>query len=839
MQGNFLLERIQQNSFSNNSVSLDAYKDYLKNARKQSLILENRSHNKGLLTHIFSIKIENLVKNLFQSLINEKTPPYVLMSIGEFGRRDSFILSPIQFVLLYDDEASFSEIKKAFFNQLKQLSLHFTLLTYSFKQFNQQLLNDSILCIRCLSSTFLCGTEKMFLKNKKIFCDKFFHSNYFYTWLQDYWKLRTERQQQFNNTIFLQQPNIIQGIGGVRDFQEFINLLPYFQKHLNFDTKSFECDQLLHFYNQLLHLRNTLQIIQKNSSEILFEDIQDRVVAKFNATTQHNLSTQELLEKYYNGAQNLVNVYRWIHTQHQFLAKRSLFFFLNRTKITDDFLIKDNFIHHNDIGPFQQKPMRLLRAFYYCQKYSLTFSPKLLEFFLSQTNKNLVSLEDESIRWFLNSILAYNGHVYPCIYLLWELGLLKQIFPNIEKSCVQPYMNNDDISHYTFFMHHLKAIQKLDTIFSTNKFPFLQSILNTITEPQILYWTLLLASLNLPIEEFQTLVKRLEFPLYQEKMINFLYREKSLFQNTIHQKNFNNPQTILSLHNKFHHEQTLPLLFIYTSLHYCVIDEEKYLNYHLKQLEELYNQLKNFTYPNLVSLFQSTFQRPEEQEFLKTVDPIYLHQHTETQIRKHIQTCYQNTNAPFEWHYNSYQEYNWVTYITSNIEQITHMLACLATYKFNILRLHFTPLPQKKYLLEIQICNTQLNPQARERSRKDCIEQLKIITEQNKPFAFPSKILTPSFLTHKKTTVLKNFLNIYKGQDSQIITVEFKIPDQFALFYLILQCIHKHNYKIIHANIRIENPLRPETLYLAPNNAQFSPMLELQKDLDKILFPHN
>ncbi|MDB4403646.1 M24 family metallopeptidase, partial [bacterium] len=231
----------------------------------------------------------------------------------------------------------------------------------------------------------------------------------------------TSRHAKWSHTVFLQEPNIKDSPGTLRDYHnlEWIidaeagtrSMTELVSRRI---LSRLARRELKDAFNFLHRVRNALHYHDKGN-DILTLRFQGIVANEFGYPQKSILRRIECFMKdYYTHARNVYNhtksVFEIFELQHdegqQYGLRSKLTFGLIKKKIKslDDYTIRDKRLFPRRKTIFEENPNRLIRLFAYCQKYELSPSPSLRK--LIKTSWLLI---DKSFRmrvmWGANDIL--------------------------------------------------------------------------------------------------------------------------------------------------------------------------------------------------------------------------------------------------------------------------------------------------------------------------------------------------------------------------------------------------------------------------------------------------
>lgn len=321
------------------------------------------------------------------------------------------------------------------------------------------------------------------------------------------------RRAKYGDTVFLQEPDLKNGVGGLRDYQNAVWMARVKLGISQIDelaTQNYvRPEQLAEFtraYDFLLRVRNELHFLSPRATDVLNLDMQPRVALNLGYTEENLLERVErFMQDYYRSAQAIYRISKLVEARlaltigrdaqgakvslrESLLASR-----LRRSKRIDGFVLRGREFVAEKPEVFREDPVRLIRIFRHCQQLEGT-----LDFHLATLVRESLSLITDEVRQSsaanvsFRAILAEAGAVFPTLNLMHELGVLGAFVPEFDRlTCM---VQHEFYHRYTADVHTLEAIRQLDLIFTeaepiTLKY---REALHETAEPTLLYLTLLL-----------------------------------------------------------------------------------------------------------------------------------------------------------------------------------------------------------------------------------------------------------------------------------------------------------------------------------------------------------
>jgi [protein-PII] uridylyltransferase len=315
---------------------------------------------------------------------------------------------------------------------------------------------------------------------------------------------REARHIKFGAVVCLQEPNVKESAGGLRDYQTALWLAHarYGYKHLdelrahNLVTE-IETRRIKRAHDFLWRVRNSAHSLTSRKTERLSLELQAGIAKHFGyRASLHSLASEKFMRDYYRHARELYlfndavqarvvdneqRSPRWWHKQPS-REPRELFS-IRRGRLQLD----------GDADVFTKQPLIIFNAFQIAQAARVPFGFQLRET-LAQSVRGINAAfrgSDETVSAFLK-LLRRRGRVGYILRLMHDVGFLARLIPEFGR--VSLLVQHDLYHHFTVDEHSLKAVDFLDELHvSTNKHQAaMRAIFEELEDPTLLYLAVLL-----------------------------------------------------------------------------------------------------------------------------------------------------------------------------------------------------------------------------------------------------------------------------------------------------------------------------------------------------------
>ncbi len=529
-----LLEKIQANAAGRLTLPAGAhpraelarFRNFLKVETHRLKILHRAGGEGRDICRARSVIIDVLLRYILDGVKKAAPPPqsaswpvFALVATGGYGRAELNPFSDIDIMFLHEsDMVSQGKARPALAALVD--GLLYTLWDLGFKLGHAVRTVED--CVNVANSDMQSKTSlieaRLITGDKPLFerfernllakCVIGFENDYIAARLED----QATRRAKYGNSACMQEPNIKNGCGGLRDYQNLL-WMAYFKHRTrtlaDLEKKEMisasERKQLDAAYSFLLRIRNELHYYVNRPADILAKSLQPSIALNLG---WHERSAGKRLElfmgQFYGHTRNIDLITRTIEQrlalfpppQERLLSLRRLFRSKSAQK-SEPSVDGLNFIN-GEIRPvsssiFRDSPKRLMRVFRHAQQRNLKFHPDLAQLIRNQLSLvDNAFLRDPHVRETFLEILNQRGNVSRILRAMHEVGFLGKFLPEFGRlTCL---VQHEFYHQYTADEHTLFCLEKLDQISNATTPPqsSYAEILRTVENPFLLYLALLL-----------------------------------------------------------------------------------------------------------------------------------------------------------------------------------------------------------------------------------------------------------------------------------------------------------------------------------------------------------
>ncbi len=587
----------------------EAYREFY---RLERLMVE-RYHRKGdsglRVAKAGAIILDVLLEEIFTAAgrcLPDRFRPIhksvTLVALGGYGRGEISPYSDVDILLLYPDQKETETVRsyqKTFTEEmlypLWDLGFKVGHASRTVRQALEEAQRESKSKNAFLECRRVCGSAQTLRRFQRKF-RPLYHLKNPEAYIESQISGQRERRRKSGDSIYMQEPDIKNGVGGLRDFQNalWISRIKYdggdlatLRKHGVLTEE--RCAAFLESYDFLLRVRNELHFLSNRASDILTLERQPVVALNLGYPQTDIVERVEaFMQDYYAHAKTILRTASFVENRvlRRDMPIRSDRFRLgeaiearrhHRVHKIDGFLLSEGVVRAQTPDVFRDDPVRLLRVFRIAQQHQARLHLDLEEQ-IEEERHLLVVREpwDEPLRKCFRSILQEAGKVHWTLRRMHATRLLGHLIPEFGRlTCL---VQHEYYHRYTADIHTLDTIRHLDEIFQESGPPF-DSYLKALrrTEfPTLLYLILLLHDIGKAdgirghdhrgAVLAEPILNRLGIPKTQQSQILFIIENHLEMARFSQRFDLDDPATIQSFADLTEDENRLCYLYAHT---YC------------------------------------------------------------------------------------------------------------------------------------------------------------------------------------------------------------------------------------------------------------------------------
>jgi [protein-PII] uridylyltransferase len=434
------------------------------------------------------------------------------VAIGGYGRRELSPYSDLDLVLVAKGpgDAKLDEFNERLVHTLWDAGCEVGHAFRTVEEFIELASGDVATKTTLLEARCVAGDEALFTTLQRRAAGELFEGREA-EFLEEKIAERRQRHARFGNTLYLQEPNVKESIGGLRDLHTVMWVVQALHGTMSFarmrDLGLLSVRQeksLAHAFDFYLRVRNELHFLlgrPGNVAELMHQPAiaSGLGIGGFRGAT----ADEHLMRLYYFHARN---VSRTANLLLERLRESSA----PRSSRTDEAppaqVVADGFVAHDGAlaaahpRVFREDPCRLIEVFALAQEHGLT-----LQADLQLLVRASLALLDRSVQRceraaeVFVTMLGRSGSVGQALRLMHELGVLGRYLPEFGKlTCL---VQHDMLHRFTTDEHTLRSLEHLDGIVgSSEPEPRLYGkMFRHLARPHVLYLAVLLHDVGKPL----------------------------------------------------------------------------------------------------------------------------------------------------------------------------------------------------------------------------------------------------------------------------------------------------------------------------------------------------
>src|SRR2546423_1281866 len=801
--------------------------------------------------------------------------PLALIALGGYGRGELNPFSDIDVMLLHHRPAAeispdLEEMVEQVLYLLWDSGFKVGHSTRSIKEAIAQANRDMLTKTAMLEARFLTGDVELAREFREQFrskCVQGHEREYVEMRMQD----QVARHKKFGDSVYLQEPHVKSGCGGLRDYQNLL-WMTYF-KEGSLSTNQLvgkdwlsEADQrrIEKAYDFLLRLRTDLHYATGRATDILHVNVQEQIAGRLNYSPRRGqLRSEALMRDYYEHTRNIFRVTERI--TGQFVSgyvtnkTHSLFSFLplmrvNKVPIGEFFFIRNNQLHTTRREVFRNDPEQMMRAFELAQERNLDLNPEL-EDLLSRSLRHVTRTYQyaRGQRESFMSILSQKGRVGRILRMMHRIDFLGRYIPEFgQLTCL---VQHEFMHRYTADEHTLVCIDKLDALAdtSTSKLIAYRRIFEELEDPLVLYLAILLHDSGKAVGArphseasalfAQRVAARLQLSSEQRKCLILLVDHHLTLSKIAQQRNLDDPATVTEMAHIVKDQKNLNALMLLTLADGQGTSAEAWSDWKESLVWQLFHETSRYLADRKSYYEQTKIERQSLQasvsenlppdyageieahfefmpdHYFRASEPPQIIEHLKL-FRSFLENVSREEEVPLaaaiKWKVVPEQGHSIVTFCTWERERLLAKVAgSFSVVPLNILSADVFPRGDNVVLGVFRVCDTKSRPVT---SSQDMalVEQALRRALEDESFDFLPLIENAKRQSRAPTPRIEFPMRIAIDNKTHptYTLIEIQAPDRIGLLYDVLSCLDGENILIPLSRINTQAGAAIDTLYV-------------------------
>ena len=597
-------------------------KNFLKHYRKKIRELHTAGASGTEVTHLICRMMDELINRLFHSILDDfdtsggYMEDITLVAVGGYGRGELNPYSDIDIMFLHD-----GSIPVLIVEDIAQKLLYFLWDMRLDVGYSVRMISD---CVEMAAADGTVKTALMdarYLNGNQLLFDNLYKAIFTQILPRSSDKfIKTKvvemkaRREKYGSTVYLLEPNLKEGEGGLRDLQTalWVARIKYkFSNPKELIVKGIVTEEELENYysalDYLWRIRNELHYFSRRKNEQMTFDAQVHL-AQFFGYKHHDriLAVEDFMRDYYrhaNRVEYLVStiVSRCIWRDEG--ALKIMGYFVRR-QIGDGCFVLKGELTVPDESIVERNPVVLMKIFELAQKHGVELSIPVM----GLVRKSLHLVQDQFRRnrevcaSFMN-ILRAPRDVAKMLRLMHHLEFLNHLIPEMEN--IYCKVQHDIYHIYTVDIHTLFAVEQAEKMVRgelKSELYLPSEIAGQISKPELLYLAILFHDIGKGsggghaekgAAMMPTISRRLGLSRECGESLEFLVRQHLYLAHIAQRRDLNDEKMIIEFARQMETSENLKMLYLLTVADVRAVGADVWTSWKSLLFQELYEKAFN------------------------------------------------------------------------------------------------------------------------------------------------------------------------------------------------------------------------------------------------------
>ncbi len=605
------------------SIAVAKVREYLAEARAYLLEMQRSGASGFAVNAANSDVIDGLVRRSFENMEQEGDAKLLrledrisVIAVGGYGRREMSIYSDVDLLFLYAGELTESIQKRAERLQHRLWDAGFVVgcALRTLTETIEISKTETTVPTALLDARFLVGNEAIFhALVESVRRDMMSDVAGFIRQRKDDAKMR---HQKYGDSLYLLQPNLKEGAGGLRDyhnaywiaratFPEFQEFDDFLRLELLTEREAHEMRNALDFH---WRVRNELHFMAKRKNDEMSFGAQEKIATRFGYETlapdEDALPVEKFMGDYYRCARAVSSYALLIIGQCQSEVRASEQAIVVR-EIEHGFRIAEEQIEIPNAALLQEDPVRLFSVFELAQRCDVRLSrtaQRLVRENLDRIDERFRA-DPRAAETFL-SILASEKRVMRTIMTMNEIGLLARYIPEWEHIvCLWQQV----IYHsYTVDVHSIFLIEELRRLWKQKyavQVPDLTDLIHHVKDFPVLFLGCLFHDIGKGLGGDHSVkgavlasdfLKRIDFDPARAQRVIFLVEQHLVMSHLAQRRDLSDPRLIVDFARIVGDRDNLRNLYLLTFADIRASSQSAWTTWKGYLLRELYERTSEY-----------------------------------------------------------------------------------------------------------------------------------------------------------------------------------------------------------------------------------------------------
>lgn len=631
-----------------------------------------------------------------------------------------------------------------------------------------------------------------------------------------------KRHKMYGDSVYLLEPNIKEGRGGLRDIHS-LSWLARVVLHSNGEGDQErlltppEYRRFTKAFDFLLRARLCLHTVSRRRNDTLSFEFQKPVAERAGfRNTKRFLAEEIMMRLFYRNARFIMDALEkvmkmsgWHYVGSRIPSPFSL------KRISPDFSLANNEIIAMDKGLFRN-PDSIFEAFSLFARTGKKFSEQVREKIRSRflfINKKTRSSR-KSVAYFFE--ILRSDRVYDTLREMQDTGILDRFLPEFGR--VRHLVISEPYHRYTVDEHTLIALRSLELLKQTReaKLRYLSDIMKGVRK-EILFLAVLLHDIGKGVSRkheeagymmLKGILERFGVESSDRNRIEFLVKNHIYLSKLVMTRDADDPETIAQLAERVENEENLNALYLMTYADMSAVNPHFWTEWKAYLFHDVYLKTKEHLRGSRGRYFRSTDRRLKE--FVGNMPDRYLISSTDETIHADYllaeRARAEQVALSLQEHPDSIAE---ITIATANMPGLfSRIVGVVSRSGLNILRARLYTGQTGMVVDKIVVSNwREVWWQGMEEQVKEDLKEAILTMAETPPFQGRRPRPAPD-------RRFESFIEIDNETSRDTTIIELLLPDRLGLLYDIATCFYGHSVDIISAIINTEDGVAQDVFYV-------------------------
>jgi [protein-PII] uridylyltransferase len=629
----------------------------------------------GSLTSLVDTLIRNLYRSVSVDLPEQGAGACTLVAIGGYGRGELNPRSDIDVMFFYGGKARplAEQISERMLYLLWDLGLEIGYSVRTARDCLEMAERDITARTALLDSRFLVGDEGLYQEYEQGVLETVLGKNS-PAFIREKLEENARRLQKYGSSIYLLEPNIKEGEGGLRDLHTALwvarvkfkarTLRELVIKGVVTERQASEFDEALDY---LWRIRNELHYLSGRKNDQIHFDQQEQIARFLGYQDRREVpAVEQFMQDYYSHAVRVEHLASTIvnkSTQQDEPTFRILGY-LTRRSVEPGFYILRGELRLTQDDLFEKDPTQMMRAFLLAQRHGVRLAVPLK----GLIRENLHRINDrvrrsEAMREGFLEVLRNPVRVAETLRDMHHLQFLNHFLPEFGR--IYCKVQHDAYHIYTVDIHSLFAVEEIARLWRGDyreQKPLLTRVANDVEKRELLLLAVLLHDIgkgegkdhcNKGADLIPTIARRLGLGREDSQRLEFLVRNHLQMAHISQRRDLHDDRLILQFARSMGMSENLKMLYLLTYADIRAVGPDVWSEWKGRLLNELYEKayavLERGDFRlergsekvrnrkrKVAGLLAEEFGERSVKEALRTLGTHYLLSHRSAEIAEHV-----------------------------------------------------------------------------------------------------------------------------------------------------------------------------------------------------------